>query len=235
MLNTASGAYGTVPGGGANTAGADFSFAAGRRAQALHEGSFVWSDATHTDDTMPTHFVSTAVNQFLINATGGVGIGTNAPANLLHVSGAGTSAGGCCSSLEVVGHFIQPAAGQHSTLSVDAASGQDSILYFAEGGSAVWGLRNDSDTGDKFQLRYHGGGVGGDSVSRLTVLSGGNVGLGTSTPARKLHVSDAMRLQPIASPPASPASGDLYFDTSEALCVYVGGAWAKLAGPGTCN
>ena len=69
----------------------------------------------------------------------------------------------------------------------------------------------------------------------LAITGNGNVGRGTTTPARKLHISDAMRLQPIASPPANPASGDLYFDTSEALCVYVNGAWAKLAGSGTCK
>jgi hypothetical protein len=45
--NTAS-AYGaTVPGGSLNTASGFGSFAAGRRAQAIHRGSFVWADSSY--------------------------------------------------------------------------------------------------------------------------------------------------------------------------------------------
>jgi BclA C-terminal domain len=71
--NTITGSYGTVAGGDQNTAGTN-SLAAGHRARALHTGSFVWSDATEQD------FASTGTNQFLIRATGGVGINTNNPA-----------------------------------------------------------------------------------------------------------------------------------------------------------
>ncbi len=69
--NTASGIYSTVPGGIENVASASASSAAGARAKALHSGTFVWSEGTV--------FSSTGVNQFLINAPGGVGIGTNSP------------------------------------------------------------------------------------------------------------------------------------------------------------
>ncbi len=78
--NTASGANATVPGGGYNTAAGSYSFAAGRRAKANHDGTFVWADATDAD------FASTAVNQFLVRASGGVGIGTNAPQAYLEVA-----------------------------------------------------------------------------------------------------------------------------------------------------
>jgi hypothetical protein len=64
--------------------------------------------------------------------------------------------------------------------------------------------------------------VGGDNYF------GGNVGIGTTTPARKLHVSDAMRLEPTTAP-ASPAAGDLYFDSStNKLRCYDGTAWNDL-------
>jgi hypothetical protein len=66
-------------------------------------------------------------------------------------------------------------------------------------------------------------------------ITGGNVGIGTTIPQRKLHISDAMRLQPITSAPSSPSQGDLYFDDSDALCVYVTAGWTKLAGSGTCS
>ena len=52
---------------------------------------------------------------------------------------------------------------------------------------------------------------------------------------RDLHIGEAMRLEPIQNAPGSPSSGDLYFDDSEALCVYVDGDWAKLAGSGVCR
>lgn len=63
----------------------------------------------------------------------------------------------------------------------------------------------------------------------------GNVGIGTVTPARKLHVSDVMRLEPRPLAPVPAANGDLYFDSSEAFCVYTGVlGWKKLAGNGRC-
>jgi hypothetical protein len=63
----------TVPGGEQNCAAGQYSLAAGRRAKALHNGSFVWADETNAD------FASTGNNQFLIRASGGVGIGTTSP------------------------------------------------------------------------------------------------------------------------------------------------------------
>jgi hypothetical protein len=73
IYNGASGSYAVVPGGLANTASGDYSLAAGRRASANYAGSFVWGDSTDAD------FASTAPNQFLIRASGGVGIGTTSP------------------------------------------------------------------------------------------------------------------------------------------------------------
>ena len=70
--NQALGLWATVPGGYLNKAGQQ-SFAAGTFAQALDTGSFVWSDAQGGT------FTTTATNQFLIRASGGVGINTNNP------------------------------------------------------------------------------------------------------------------------------------------------------------
>ena len=75
-LNAATGFYSTVPGGVRNAARGRGSFAAGEYAKALHDGVFVWSDNSQpSSDSL----FSTAENQFLIRAIGGVGIGTNAP------------------------------------------------------------------------------------------------------------------------------------------------------------
>ena len=53
-----------------------------------------------------------------------------------------------------------------------------------------------------------------------------NVGIGTTTPKRKLHVNDVMRLEPRNTPPANPAKGDIYFDgVLNKLRVYDGSVW----------
>ncbi|NBV41660.1 hypothetical protein EBR96_02680, partial [bacterium] len=72
--NRATGLYSAAVGGLSNIAAGDYSFAIGHEAVALHRGSFVWADYTPTSDT--SSFISSAPNQFIIRANGGVGIGT---------------------------------------------------------------------------------------------------------------------------------------------------------------
>ena len=87
--NVASGTRATVPGGRSNVAAGLCSFAAGRVAQANHDGTFVWADSDIAA------FASTGQDQFLIQASGGVGINTNAPAGFdLAVNGTAAKPGG---------------------------------------------------------------------------------------------------------------------------------------------
>jgi trimeric autotransporter adhesin len=81
LFNQATNDYATVSGGAYNLAGGRYSFAAGQQAQALHQGSFVWADSQNFP------FASTANDQFLIRAGGGVGINKNNPASALDVNG----------------------------------------------------------------------------------------------------------------------------------------------------
>lgn len=90
----------TVGGGAGNCAGGDYSWSGGRRAKVRAGtaqasgscsnvpvatdargdlGTFVWADSTDAN------FVSTGSNQFLVRASGGMGVGTNAPQTQLHV------------------------------------------------------------------------------------------------------------------------------------------------------
>lgn len=71
----ATGPAATALGAGSQAIG-HTSFAAGQNAIATHDGSFVWAD-----DSSNSSFGTTAVRQFLIRATGGVGIGTNDPSD----------------------------------------------------------------------------------------------------------------------------------------------------------
>ena len=99
--NAAKGTYSTVAGGDGNVAGGTGSFAAGHRAKVRDpnqvgggdtdgdQGTFVWGDSINAD------FTSTGPNQFLIRATGGVGLGTNNPSGFqLAVNGAAAKPGG---------------------------------------------------------------------------------------------------------------------------------------------
>jgi trimeric autotransporter adhesin len=69
--NTNNGTYATIPGGYHNLANGKYSFAAGQNAQATNQGAFVWADS------QAPVFNSTASNQFLVRAQGGVGINLN--------------------------------------------------------------------------------------------------------------------------------------------------------------
>lgn len=72
----------TIPGGYSNYVAGSFALAAGTQAQATNNGTFVWADPEGTP------FSSTDTNQFLIRASGGVGINTNAPSGAaLNVAG----------------------------------------------------------------------------------------------------------------------------------------------------
>jgi hypothetical protein len=79
--NEARGQFAAVPGGVFNRARGLASFAAGQSASALHDGAFVWADLSSGE------FPSSAPNQFLIRAAGGVGVGVNDPQAALDVAG----------------------------------------------------------------------------------------------------------------------------------------------------
>lgn len=89
LYNTATGEYATIPGGATNQAAGNSSFAAGSNAVANTDNTFVWSDGSQL-----LGFTSTANNQFLILASGGVGIGTASPDETLSVNGSADKQGG---------------------------------------------------------------------------------------------------------------------------------------------
>lgn len=72
ISNVASGWAAMVPGGSACSATGGFSLAAGFRARAIHENSFVWADGQNND------YSSDGVNSFNVRAFGGVKMYTSA-------------------------------------------------------------------------------------------------------------------------------------------------------------
>ncbi|MCH7526104.1 MAG: tail fiber domain-containing protein [Planctomycetes bacterium] len=63
--NVATGGWSTIPGGRLNEAAMDYSFAAGRRAKAVHQGAFIWADSADADHSSERN------DQFRIRADGG--------------------------------------------------------------------------------------------------------------------------------------------------------------------
>ncbi|PKK82288.1 MAG: hypothetical protein CVT49_14545 [candidate division Zixibacteria bacterium HGW-Zixibacteria-1] len=161
--DTASGYNSTIPGGRLCKASGRYSLAAGRRAKALHDGSWVWADTTDED------FESTDNNQFLIRASGGVGIGTNTPLSPLQIESANNYTWGVGNGW---GDF-NIGDGTYGLCMGVATSGGGA------GGVRIW------TAGGSGHIKF-GNSANGD---HLTILGTGNVGIGTTTPAYKLDVN----------------------------------------------
>ncbi len=145
--NIASGIYATVPGGVSNTAIGYASFAAGTQAKANHQGAFVWGDSNNTD------FGSTANDQFLIRAAGGVGIGLNNPGGFrLNVYNAGSE--GLRVATDTAGGRVASFGGS-GTFEIDAPFVGGGRLTVLENGNVGIGATNPA-----YKLV-----VGGDSCS----------------------------------------------------------------------
>lgn len=171
-INIATGLYATIPGGHRNQVTGDYGFAAGRRAKSNHDGSFVWADSDNLD------FASTADDQFLLRASGGVGIGTNAPQAPLHVqeSSAGTAAHG--SSVAV---FERKDITYVSLLS---PSNTERGFLFGDENLAFDGgiMYNNVAMRRGLQIRT------GGNLTRMVIDSVGNTGINDLSPSSRLEV-----------------------------------------------
>lgn len=177
-----------------------------------------------------------------IDEDGNVGIGINSPEYPLHVESAllvertlNDVFGSALTLFKTkVASGIQQAISNDDYVGSVWMGGYDGTGKF---GSASINARATEDwnaTSHGTKLRFNtveNGSLGGQE--RLTIEHNGNVGIGVNTPARKLHISDAMRLEPIASPPASPSNGDIYYDDSDAVCMYVNGGWRVIEDGGS--
>jgi hypothetical protein len=157
--------FATIPGGRENAVGANasYAFAAGRRAKANHTGTFVWADAANSD------FGSTSSNQFLIRASGGVGIGTGNPQAALHVY----------STNSPTTIRVQSSAG--------FGAGRIEFLSDPQGGDNEWrpGYIQSTDNGGytgglAFVVNGTGAGSRFGVVETMRIVNG-RVGIGTNT------------------------------------------------------
>ena len=162
-----------------------------------------------------------------------MGAQTNASGTESTAMGRHTTASGYAST--AMGRGTVP-SGQSSTAMgyFTTANGDESIAMGHGNSSADRLVNNITDSlmvgfDSNAATLYVGPSAGGSTT--------GNVGIGTSVPARKLHISEAMRIEPQASAPAAPSGGDLYVDNTggnETLCIYLSGSWSVISGAGAC-
>jgi hypothetical protein len=207
--NQVSGFFGAIPGGDQNVAGTN-GFAAGHRAKANHTGSLVWADSQDAD------FATTATNQFLIRASGGVGIGTSSPNRPLSINA--STNGDWLSLMDNVGVTRWHLNNLSGGLNFAQTGVADDRLFLSTNGyvgigTAIPGhpLTVQADGTDQVSWRnssyelgrlgYAGGvnagwmGLENNSnfnvyicASGSSFFKGGNVGIGTNSPQTALHV-----------------------------------------------
>ncbi len=211
--STASGTVSSVVGGQNNAAAGPYSLAAGYRAKANHDGALVFSDHSEAD------FASTAANQFLVRATGGVGIGTNAPTDPLTVNGVVRSMSGGFEfpdgTTQTTAAAVNPSTWQLNGTSVYYNAGKVGIgtnlpgsLLELEGNDPDIALDVAANSASYPQLRFKVEGVDQAEVAyvkdaqqveitnrvsgakKIVLEANGNVGIGTGDPVTALHVGD---------------------------------------------
>jgi hypothetical protein len=205
--NTVAAPYGTIPGGTQNYVSGLYGFAAGYQARAEHQGSFVWSDSSGG-------FSSTANDQFLIDASGGVGIGSNTTPQMLTVQGSGLFLGG-----------DDPVARGYYTSSwrlLDApsavyASGDE--VYVTSSSTNTLAMFNVSDPGNIVHVGYSTSNLSGPN----DVFVSGTRAYVTSQQNNRLVIFDI----------SNPSNIDSLGSTDESLvgpsALYVAGKYAYIA------
>jgi hypothetical protein len=114
--------------------------------------------------TVQLHGASGQVGLYA-NSSGNVGVGTTNPSTKLHIYG--TDASGSMLTLERSSSTYGPG------------------LDFLEGGIKSWEIKQDIDGSDSGSLQFASG---ASNNIRVTLQSGGNVGIGTTNPVQKLDI-----------------------------------------------
>ncbi len=169
-------------------------------------------------------------HDLVVDANGKVGIGTNSPAQKLHIQH--SSVGSMAVKIEntattnSLGLSVETNSSDASGAFRVLSSGSN-ILYVSNLGRVGIGATNPTN-----ELGINGAAAIGSNyaITKTAPANGllvqGAVGIGTYTPARMLHVSDTMRLEPRATAPSSPSEGDIYMNsTTHKLMVYDGTTW----------
>lgn len=109
--------------------------------------------------------------------TGNVGIGTTAPSQKLDVRGGAI-------------HVVNSSTLPYSFIGRDANPGNDSYFYHRMTTNYHILGSSKNGTGTMRKLGFAIGGSDLEADVKMTIIPNGNVGIGTASPSRKMHVSD---------------------------------------------
>lgn len=130
----------------------------------------------------------------IYRGSGRVGIGLNTPEARLHIRGANSN-----SPVDPAADLLIEDNG--AIVQLNAEWGEEAGILFGRPTDARHGAityNNGNGVGMGFNVSAANG---GSAIERMRILSNGNVGIGTSTPVRSLHVSGDARIQgPAGSP-----------------------------------
>ncbi len=175
--------------------------------QTLYIGNVTkpWSGAAYNANT---HYFQSGANENMrITSTGYVGIGTTSPAVKLHTLGAivggttgfgsgmvGFTGLGSYNSSTAVENidalYLRKAGTDGSSTSIALASAGGDSYYV---GSRIKFIRTGSNSKGHLAFETKGDTSTNTTVERMRIEDGGNVGIGTDSPAVKLHVTGEVR------------------------------------------
>ena len=117
-------------------------------------------------------FATSGSERLRITSTGFVGIGTDSPAQLLELSSS-------FPRLRITDNDTTAGNGSQSYLEFYGSDSRSGIIYTDSSGLNIW-----ADSNGGGDLLFKTG-----TSTKMRILSGGNVGIGVTSPAHKLHVN----------------------------------------------
>jgi len=204
-VNGAVAITGAITGHGANRTtlsqeGANGAFLQSYGADASTPGAFVFRQASSD--------FSINRNPLVIDSSGNVGIGTASPSNRLHVE----------NSTNTVAKIKTTGAGSYGALQIynSNTNGEASIGFRddSDADAASWVIGKSVNATDAFGWYY--------GASIMTLTTGGNLGIGTTSPGTRLHVqanNDAFRIQAATS---TSAVYHTYYNSAGTRRGYIG-------------
>ena len=136
------------------------------------------TSGTLANNRLPSAFsVNTTAQTIVVDADGNVGLGTNTPSSRLHVQG-NIYASGTISAENLT------VFGDTTVLNTVSSNTEQMVITNAGTGPALRVIQSGVNTVAEF---YDSDVVGG--IPNMIIANGGNVGLGTNSPSKTLHVN----------------------------------------------